>query len=160
MGGSLDPKPPASGGIGGGPEILLGLSWRFLGLGQLPPGVRGYMLSCPAGHRASLLAGLPPSSVGLSQQKVQGRSGDEATKPREAELAFPSPPLRVWKLKRLAGSCFCLFFPTPLWSESKKISLVSSDSLYGICVFLIPRPINVAFGEFCLLCICPTKVCT
>lgn len=113
-----------SGGIGGRPEILSGLSRQCLGLGRLPPGVRG-SLGLPAGGAPAQLHGSVPATS----------AGREATKPREAELPVPSPPLRVWELRRLPGSCFCLFFPKLLWLESKNLSVASPDSLYGLCVF-------------------------
>lgn len=75
VGGSPGPKPQVSGGIGGGLEIP---SW-VLGLGAEPAGFLG-LCSCllgsegahphQPGHGASLLAGLPSSNLGLSQQKV------------------------------------------------------------------------------------------
>lgn len=78
LGGSLGPKPQVSGGIGGGPGILSGLSPQVsLVRAAASWGQRVHAVLWGAGHRASLLEGPSPSSVGLSQQKVQGRIGEK-----------------------------------------------------------------------------------
>lgn len=82
----------------------------FLGSGGCLLGSEG--ACCLGGWSSGLPAGGALTQLGGSvSAESAGKGWREAMKPQEAELVFPSPPLRVWKLKRLPGSCFCLFFP-------------------------------------------------
>lgn len=128
LGGSLGSKPQVSGGTGGGTWVPSGLSrrvswaWAVASWGQR---VRPLSPSRSPG----LPVGGAPTQLRGSVSESAGRDWREASKPREAELTFPSPPLRVWKLKRLPGSSFCLFVPKLLWSKRRgKKSPASSET--------------------------------
>lgn len=161
------PKAPVSGGIGGGPRILSGLSLQVSWVRAAASwGQRVQAVLWGAGHRASLLEGPSPSSVGLSQQKVQGRIGEKLRNPERQSWFSQVHPLEFGSSRGCPGhASACSFLNCSSRREERKNSLLPLQTpCMESPVFLIAGPIIIPCGRFCIShnqsspsCLCPVS---
>lgn len=105
----------------------------------MPPGVRGCALSHRAGHQTSLLAGLSPSSVGLSQQKVHGRIGEKLRKPERQSWLSQVHPVECGSSRGCPGHASCSFLNCSGW-RGRKRNLSCFFRLWNLCSSFLDPP--------------------